>query len=101
MTASDQTDDIHNLGIPEDALRRLAEMRPGSATTMFTSDLSVNEFLLVREAGFRPLGLVLGSSIYHVGFQMRSVGQEPGARGAFPGDVPRARARHDPHGSRG
>jgi uncharacterized protein YbjQ (UPF0145 family) len=26
--------------------------------------------LLVREAGFRPLGLVLGSSIYHVGFQM-------------------------------
>jgi uncharacterized protein YbjQ (UPF0145 family) len=27
----------------------------------------VNEFLLVREAGFRPLGLVLGSSIYHVG----------------------------------
>jgi uncharacterized protein YbjQ (UPF0145 family) len=30
----------------------------------------VNEFLLVREAGFRPLGLVLGSSIYHVGFQM-------------------------------
>ena len=37
--------------------------------SLFTSDLSVNEFLLVREAGFRPLGLVLGSSIYHVGFQ--------------------------------
>src|SRR5437868_5345710 len=35
----------------------------------FTSDLSVNEFLLVREAGFDPLGLVLGSSIYHIGFQ--------------------------------
>jgi uncharacterized protein YbjQ (UPF0145 family) len=45
-------------------------MRPGQATSLFTSDLSVNEFLLVREAGFRPLGLVLGSSIYHVGFQM-------------------------------
>jgi uncharacterized protein YbjQ (UPF0145 family) len=57
-------------GIPEDAMRRLAEMRPGQATSLFTSDLSVNEFLLVREAGFRPLGLVLGSSIYHVGFQM-------------------------------
>src|SRR5438045_4570681 len=51
-------------------MRRLAEMKPGQATTLFTSDLSVNEFLLVREAGFRPLGLVLGSSIYHVGFQM-------------------------------
>jgi uncharacterized protein YbjQ (UPF0145 family) len=55
--------------IPDDAMRRLAEMRPGQPTSLFTSDLSVNEFLLVREAGFRPLGLVLGSSIYHVGFQ--------------------------------
>ena len=56
--------------IPEDAMRRLAEMRPGQKTSLFTSDLTVNEFLLVREAGFRPLGLVLGSSVYHVGFQM-------------------------------
>jgi uncharacterized protein YbjQ (UPF0145 family) len=58
------------LGIPDDAMRRLAEMRPGQPTSLFTSDLSVNEFLLVREAGFRPLGLVLGSSIYHVGLQL-------------------------------
>ena len=57
-------------GIPEDAMRRLAAMRPGQATSLFTSDLSVNEFLLVRQAGFRPLGLVLGSSIYHVGLQL-------------------------------
>ncbi len=35
----------------------------------FTSDLSVNEFLLIKEAGFHPLGLVMGSSIYHIGFQ--------------------------------
>jgi uncharacterized protein YbjQ (UPF0145 family) len=64
------TIEANELGIPQDALRRLSEMRPGQPTTLFTSDLSVNEFLLVREAGFRPLGLVLGSSIYHVGFQM-------------------------------
>src|SRR5438309_9282161 len=64
------TIEANELGIPEDALRRLSEMRPGQKTALFTSDLSVNEFLLVREAGFRPLGLVLGSSIYHVGFQM-------------------------------
>ena len=51
-------------------MRRLAEMRPGQPGALFTSDLSVNEFLLVREAGFRPLGLVLGSSIYHVGLQI-------------------------------
>src|SRR5437660_8792607 len=35
----------------------------------FTPGLSVNEFLLGKEAGFEPLGLVLGSSIYHIGFQ--------------------------------
>jgi uncharacterized protein YbjQ (UPF0145 family) len=64
------TADPTAVGIPEDAMRRLAEMRPGQATSLFTSDLSVNEFLLVREAGFRPLGLVLGTSIYHVGFQI-------------------------------
>ena len=64
------TIETDELGIPVDALRRLAEMRPGQPTSLFTSDLSVNEFLLVREAGFRPLGLVLGSSVYHVGFQM-------------------------------
>ena len=58
-----------DLGIPEDAIKRLNTMRPGQASSLFTSDLSVNEFLLVREAGFRPLGLVLGSSIYHVGIQ--------------------------------
>ena len=57
-------------GVPEDAMRRLAELRPGQPDQLFTSDLSVNEFLLVREAGFRPLGLVLGSSIYHVGIQI-------------------------------
>jgi uncharacterized protein YbjQ (UPF0145 family) len=57
-------------GVPEDAIHRLEEMRPGQATSLFTSDLSVNEFLLVREAGFRPLGLVFGSSIYHVGIQV-------------------------------
>jgi uncharacterized protein YbjQ (UPF0145 family) len=64
------TVDSTTLDIPEDAMRRLASMRPGQARSLFTSDLSVNEFLLVREAGFRPLGLVLGSSIYHVGLQL-------------------------------
>src|SRR5712672_3629401 len=65
-----QSTELRSEGVPQDALRRLAEMRPGQPTSLFTSDLSVNEFLLVREAGFRPLGLVLGSSIYHVGLQI-------------------------------
>ena len=58
------------VSLPEDAMRRLSEMRPGGSNPIFTSDLSVNEFLLVKEAGFHPLGMVLGSSIYHVGLQV-------------------------------
>lgn len=58
-------------GLPEAAVRRLREMRGEGATPkLFTSDLSVNEFMLVRECGFDPLGLVMGSSIYHVGLQI-------------------------------
>ena len=57
--------------LPKDAARRLEELEHG----LFTSDLSVNEFLLVKEAGFHPLGFVMGSSIYHIGIQTRKWGQ--------------------------
>src|ERR1700694_1313104 len=36
----------------------------------FPSDLSVSEYALLGEAGFEPLGFVIGSSIYHVGIQV-------------------------------
>jgi len=63
-------------GLPEAAVRRLKEMRgAGETPKLFTSDLSVNEFLLVKEAGFEPLGLVMGSSIYHVGIQFANIFQ--------------------------
>jgi uncharacterized protein YbjQ (UPF0145 family) len=52
-------------GLPEHSRERLAAMRGG----FFTSDLSVSEFLLVKQAGFDPVGLVIGSSIYHIGYQ--------------------------------
>ena len=70
MTDETTAKALHDEGVPEDAMRRLAQLRPGSKGSIFTSDLTVNEFLLVKEAGFRPLGLVLGSSIYHVGIQL-------------------------------
>ncbi len=56
--------------LPSHARERLNIMR-GDAKhrPLFTSDLSVNEFLLVCEAGFDPVGLVVGSSIYHIGYQ--------------------------------
>jgi uncharacterized protein YbjQ (UPF0145 family) len=56
-------------GLPASGRERLERMKLDIARGFFTSDLSVNEFLLVKESGFEPLGLVLGSSIYHIGFQ--------------------------------
>jgi uncharacterized protein YbjQ (UPF0145 family) len=56
-------------GIPESGRERIERMKEEVARGFFTSDLSVNEFLLVKQAGFEPVGLVLGSSIYHIGFQ--------------------------------
>src|ERR1700745_3073529 len=56
-------------GIPESGRERIARMKQEVARGFFTSDLSVNEFLLVKQSGFEPLGLVLGSSIYHIGWQ--------------------------------
>ena len=53
-------------GIPEAGRERLQQNREG----LFTSDLSVNEFLLIKQAGFDPVGLVVGSSIYHIGIQV-------------------------------
>ena len=46
-----------------------------SAQGLFTSDLSINEFALLKQAGFEPLGLVMGSSIYHIGLQTANWGQ--------------------------
>ncbi|MCW2525521.1 MAG: hypothetical protein JWM76_381, partial [Pseudonocardiales bacterium] len=67
--------DPTSLGVSADAVARLQQNRVGTPGAVFTSDLSVNEFLLVREAGFRPVGLVLGSSIYHIGAQNSNWGK--------------------------
>ena len=67
--------------MPQHAIERLKRMRGGDGQhPLFTSDLSVNEFLLVKEAGFDPVGMVVGSSIYHIGYQrsMFNVSQELG-----------------------
>jgi uncharacterized protein YbjQ (UPF0145 family) len=66
--------DIQN--IPPHALERLRGLRQeGHPGGIFTSDFSVNEFLLVRKAGFEPIGLCVGSCIYHLGIQYASWSQ--------------------------
>src|SRR5579883_1206295 len=65
-----------NNDLPVHARERLTSMRTDAGHRgLFTSDLSVNEFLLVKEAGFDPIGLVIGSSIYHIGYQQANWNQ--------------------------
>jgi uncharacterized protein YbjQ (UPF0145 family) len=53
-------------GVPSEGRIRLDEMKQRN---LFTSDLSVDEYLLVKAAGYEPVGFVVGSSIYHIGYQ--------------------------------
>ena len=60
---------------PEAADSRLAMTAGADPAGVFTSDLSVSEYVLLGEAGFEPLGFVVGSSIYHVGLQVSRWGR--------------------------
>ena len=55
-------------GIPQTAEYRLRSLG-GESGQAFTSDLSVPEFALIRRHGLEPLTQVMGTSMYHVGWQ--------------------------------
>ena len=55
---------------PEAASARISSTAGANPTGLFSSDLSVSEYVLLGEAGFEPLGFVVGSSIYHIGLQV-------------------------------
>jgi uncharacterized protein YbjQ (UPF0145 family) len=55
---------------PEAASQRIAATAGANPAGLFSSDLSVSEYVLLGEAGFEPLGFVVGSSIYHIGLQL-------------------------------
>src|SRR5579864_9466314 len=55
---------------PQAADTRLAHTAGANPAGVFTSDLSVSKYVLLGEAGFEPLGFVVGSSIYHIGLQI-------------------------------
>lgn len=67
---SDRADDTRTAlargQLPGYVRQRLDTQRTGALP--WTSDLSVNEWLLMKNYKFRPLGLVMGSSYYHVGY---------------------------------
>ena len=76
-------------GLPVTARRRIREAEATGGT--WSSDLSVAELAGVRSVGFDPVGLVMGSSVYHIGYQWgpRAFGlggmsaQPPGLAGAY------------------
>jgi len=58
--------------IPLAAAERLAEIataHEAGQAPAFASDLSVSEFALLHHLGISPITLVMGSSIFHVGWQ--------------------------------
>ena len=79
---------------PQAADSRLAKTAGASPAGVFTSDLSVSEYVLLGEAGFEPLGFVVGSSIYHVGLQVSRWGKNTGAPGPHAGHVQRQGTGH-------
>lgn len=58
--------------IPDFAKHRLAQ-HAARDDKFFSSDLTVNEFMLIREAGLQPMCLVMGSSFFSVSFRSRGI----------------------------
>lgn len=53
----------------------IASARLAEAGRVWTSDLSVSEFALLDAAGYRPLEFVMGSSVFHIGWQAQNLRQ--------------------------
>ncbi len=56
--------------LPPAAEERISRLRNSESQGAFTSDLTVDEHLVVTQLGFEPVGYVMGTSIYHVGLQV-------------------------------
>jgi uncharacterized protein YbjQ (UPF0145 family) len=65
--ASESAADLAQGELPLQAQKRLAQET--GAQPLFATDLNVGEFLLARAEGYDAVGQVMGSSIYHVGWQ--------------------------------
>ena len=70
--------------LPLEAQWRIADMRrradagePGA----FTSDLTTQEFAAIRSVGFRPVGQVMGSAVFNVGWSYTGCGYVGYGRG--------------------
>ena len=67
MRAQTNQERLARGGLPMGAEIRLNDLRQNGK--FFTSNLTINELALAATEGVRPLGQVMGSTIYHVGWQ--------------------------------
>jgi uncharacterized protein YbjQ (UPF0145 family) len=58
------------------SLDPIAAERLSHSAQVWTSDLSINEFALLAGVGFEPVDLVMGVSVYHIGFQTSGMRQQ-------------------------
>jgi uncharacterized protein YbjQ (UPF0145 family) len=79
-------------GLPLRAQRRLTEER-AQGSALFTSTLSPAETVVAAQAGFAPVSQVMGSSMYHVGFQSTFWGYQGGELTALTQAYEHARSR--------
>src|SRR5207244_11619599 len=68
------------MGDPRNAM----DIKPGYRGRAFTSDLTGQEFWLVIDKGFQPMGLVLGNCIYSMGAVRNWLA---GFKGNFRGEI--------------
>ena len=60
---------LHAGGLPVHAQERIGALHEtGGSAPLFSSDLSTDELLLARQTGYEPIGLVAGSSVFHIGW---------------------------------
>ncbi|HEY4033789.1 MAG TPA: heavy metal-binding domain-containing protein [Ktedonobacteraceae bacterium] len=67
-----------------DKPRYVMDVQPGYRGQAFTSDLTGQEFWLVLDKGFQPLGLVMGNCVYSMGALHHLVTQ---AKGTLRGEL--------------
>lgn len=65
--AAASVESLQHGGIPVSARQRLQEAEATGGT--WSSDLGVAELAALRAVGFDPVGLVMGSSVYQIGYQ--------------------------------
>ena len=70
-----QISDLGAAGVPQDAIDASPSCNQASPARSSPPTSPSTSSCLSREAGFTPVGMVLGSSIYHVGIQVGRWGE--------------------------